>query len=113
PDACRREAMVFVLSSVTLGVPPAEKSPYTSAKYGLLGLARTLAAELSSRQIRVNCVSPGFVETSLTAHVDPRVKEMIARSVPLKRLASPEDVSAAVAYLLSPEAAYVTGVNFP
>ncbi|MEN9637329.1 MAG: hypothetical protein RL077_5733 [Verrucomicrobiota bacterium] len=112
PEAQAR-SLVFVLSSVTFGVPPAEKSSYTSAKYALLGLARTLAIELASRGIRVNCVSPGFVETQLTAHIDPRVKEMITRSVPLKRLAAAEDVAASVAFLLHADNGYVTGANLP
>lgn len=107
------QSLVFLLSSVTIGVPPAEKSGYTSAKYALLGLARTLAIELASRGIRVNCVSPGFVETPLTAHVDSRLKEMIARTVPLKRLAAAEDVAAAVAFLLRPDSGYLTGINLP
>lgn len=112
-EACHPEAIVFLLSSVTVGPPPAEKSAYTTAKYALLGLARSLAVDLAARRIRVNCLSPGFAETSLTAHVDPRLKEIIARAVPLKRLALPEDVAHAAAFLLSPESSYLTGVNLP
>jgi len=107
------ESVVFVLSSVTLGVPPPDKSPYVTAKYGLLGLARSLAIELAAKGMRVNCVSPGFTRTSLTAGVDERVQELIARSVPMKRLSTPEDVAAAVAFLVSPDSAYITGVNLP
>jgi 3-oxoacyl-[acyl-carrier protein] reductase len=102
-----------VLSSVTLGVPPPDKSPYVTAKYGLLGLARSLAVELAAKGMRVNCVSPGFTRTFLTAGVDERVQELIARSVPMKRLSTPEDVAAAVAFLVSPDSAYITGVNLP
>jgi len=87
--------------------------PYTTAKFALLGLARSLAVELAGRRIRVNCVSPGFAETSLTSHIDPRLKEMIARSVPLKRLASPDEIASAVAFLLNPENGYLTGINLP
>lgn len=113
PEACRPESAVLLLSSVTMGIPPVEKSAYTSAKYALLGLARSLAVELASRRIRVNCVSPGFAETPLTERVDPRVKEMIARAVPLKRLATVEEIASAVTFLLHPENSYVTGVNLP
>lgn len=113
PDEAQPAALIFILSSVTLGVPPAEKAAYTAAKYALLGLAKTLAVELAARRIRVNCVSPGFVETPLTAHVDPRLKEMIARAVPLKRLAGAEEVASAVAFLAHPENAYITGANLP
>lgn len=107
------ESVVFLLSSVTLGNPPVEKAPYISAKYALMGLARALAVELGSKGVRVNSVSPGFAETPLTAHVDPRVRDLIARSTPLKRLATPEDVAGAVAYLLSRDSVYVTGANLP
>jgi len=109
----RLESVVFILSSVTLGVPPADKSSYSTAKYALLGLARCMAVELASKRVRVNCVSPGFTPTSLTAHVDERIQELIARSVPVKRLCSSEDVAAAVAFLLSDDSAYLTGVNLP
>jgi len=112
-ETCQPEAIVFLLSSVTLGAPPLEKSAYTAAKYALLGLARTLAVELASRRIRVNCISPGFTETPLTSHIDSRIKEMIARAVPLKRLAQGDDVAHAAAFLLSPESSYLTGVNLP
>jgi 3-oxoacyl-[acyl-carrier protein] reductase len=109
----RLESIVFILSSATLGIPPVEKSAYVTAKYALLGLARSLALELAPKGIRVNCVSPGFTATPLTAYVDDRIKELIVRSVPMKRLATPDDVAAAVSYLVSKDAAYVTGVNLP
>jgi NAD(P)-dependent dehydrogenase (short-subunit alcohol dehydrogenase family) len=109
----RLDSVVMLLSSVTLGMPPAERSPYVSAKYALLGLARSLAVELAPKGIRVNCVSPGFTPIGLMAQVDERIQELIARAVPLKRLCTPEDVAAAVAFLVSPESAYLTGVNLP
>jgi len=113
PESCSPESIVFILSSGTLGVPPGDKAAYITAKYALLGLARSLAVELAARRIRVNCLSPGFAETPLTAHVDPRVKELIARAVPLKRLAEPEEIAQAVAYLSGPNSGYLTGVNLP
>ena len=109
----RIESVVFILSSATLGVPPVDMSPYVSAKYALLGLARCLAVELASRGVRVNCVSPGFTPTHLTDHVDERIQQVIARSVPMKRLCSPQDVAAAVAFLVSADSSYLTGVNLP
>lgn len=109
----RLESVVFILSSVTLGVPPAGKSPYITAKYALLGLARSLAVELAAKGVRVNCVSPGFTQTALTAQVDERIQQLIVGSVPLKRLATPEDVAAAVAFLVSTDSSYLTGVNLP
>jgi NAD(P)-dependent dehydrogenase (short-subunit alcohol dehydrogenase family) len=109
----RLESVVIILSSVTLGLPPVEKSPYVSAKYALLGLAHCLAVELAPKGVRVNCVSPGFTATGLNAGVDERIQELIARSVPLKRLCTPEEIASAVTFLLSAESAYVTGVNLP
>lgn len=111
--AKRLESIVFILSSSVLGVPPSGKSAYVSAKYALLGLAKSLAVELAAKGVRVNCVSPGFTQTRLTANVDDRIQEMISRSVPLNRLCKPEDVAAAVTYLLSKDSSYLTGVNLP
>ena len=109
----RLDSVVFILSSAVLDVPPVDKSSYVSAKYALLGLARSLAVELAPKGIRINCVSPGFTPTRLTAHVDQRIQDMITRSVPLNRLCRPDDVAAAVAYLLSEDGSYLTGVNLP
>ena len=106
-------SVVLVNSSVTLGIPPANKSAYTTAKYGLLGLARSAGVELASRGVRVNCVSPGFVPIGLSAHVDERVQELIAQSVPMRRLTLPSDVAGAVAFLMSDSANNITGVNLP
>ena len=107
------ESIVFILSTVTIGIPPSDKSAYVTAKYALLGLARSLAVELANRKIRVNSVSPGFTPTPLTAYVDERIQDLIRNSVPLQRLCSPEDVAWAVTYLVSPHSSYVTGVNLP
>jgi len=109
----RLSSIVFILSSVTFNAPPADNTPYITAKYALLGLARSLAVDLASKRVRVNCVSPGFTRTRLTAHVDDRIQELIVRAVPLKRLCTPEDTAAAVAFLLGSDSSYVTGVNLP
>jgi 3-oxoacyl-[acyl-carrier protein] reductase len=103
----------IVLSSVTLGNPPVEKSAYVTAKFAALGLARALAVELAAKGVRVNSVSPGFTPTELTANVDPRIQELIARAVPLQRLCTPDDVAGAVAFLVGPDAEYLSGVNLP
>lgn len=111
PDALR--SVVFILSTSTIGVPPKRWAPYVSAKYALLGLAKSMAVELAGTGIRVNCVSPGFTSTPLTAHVEPRLQDFVARSIPAGRLSTVEDVAAAVAFLLSDESSFVTGVNLP
>jgi len=104
-------AMVNVLSQVTEGVPPARMADYVSAKYALLGLSKALAVEWAAHNIRVNMVSPSLLETDLTQHYNERVFKLEASRTPLKRLAKPADVAAAVAHLLSDEAAFLTGVN--
>lgn len=106
-------SVVFILSGVTLGMPPAGKSPYTTSKFALLGLAKSLAIELADKGIRVNCVSPGFTPTELTAQVDDRIRDLIARSVPARRLCTADDVAEAVYFLVSSGSSYITGINLP
>jgi 3-oxoacyl-[acyl-carrier protein] reductase len=107
----RGGAIVNVLSQVTAGVPPARMADYVSAKYALLGLSKALATEWAPDNIRVNMVSPGLVETDLTQHYPERAFKLEASRTPLKRIACPADVAAAVAHLLSDESSYLTGVN--
>jgi 3-oxoacyl-[acyl-carrier protein] reductase len=104
-------AIVNVLSQVTAGAPPMRMADYVSAKYALYGLSKSLAAEWAGDNIRVNMVSPGLIETDLTQHYAERIFKMEASRTPLKRIARPEDVAGAVAYLLSDEAAFITGTN--
>jgi 3-oxoacyl-[acyl-carrier protein] reductase len=87
----------------------AGQANYSAAKAGLIGLTKTLALEMASRNITVNAVAPGFIETDMTNVLSSEVKEMILGKIPLKRMGSPEDVAAAVGFLASEEAAYITG----
>ncbi|MBW7899973.1 MAG: 3-oxoacyl-ACP reductase FabG [Rhodocyclaceae bacterium] len=82
---------------------------YCAAKAGVSGMTRSLARELGSRNITVNCVAPGFIDTDMTKALDDKQKEGLVGSIPLGRLGTPADVAAAVAFLASPSAAYVTG----
>ena len=82
---------------------------YAAAKAGVVGMAKSLARELGSRNITVNCVAPGFIDTDMTRALPQEQKQALLAQIPLGRLGSPEDVAAAVAYLASPAAAYVTG----
>ena len=82
---------------------------YAAAKAGVVGMAKSLARELGSRNITVNCVAPGFIDTDMTRALPQEQKQALLAQIPLGRLGAPEDVAAAVAYLASPAAAYVTG----
>jgi 3-oxoacyl-[acyl-carrier protein] reductase len=83
---------------------------YAAAKAGLIGLTRTLARELASREVTVNCVAPGFIETDMTAkHVQGDAREALLKQIPLGRIGKAEDVAEAVKFLVSPSASYITG----
>src|SRR6202142_1503788 len=82
---------------------------YVASKAGLIGLTKSLAQEIASRNITVNAVAPGFIETDMTAVLSEEVKNTLLAHIPLKRLGKPEDVAAAVKFLASEEAGYITG----
>jgi 3-oxoacyl-[acyl-carrier protein] reductase len=82
---------------------------YAAAKAGVVGMTKSLARELGSRNITVNCVAPGFIDTDMTRALSDEQKKALLASIPLGRLGTPQDVAAAVAYLASPGGDYVTG----
>jgi len=82
---------------------------YAAAKAGLVGMSKSLAAEVASRNITVNCIAPGFIQTAMTEVLTDQQKEMIAARIPAGRMGSPAEIAAAVAFLASDEAAYITG----
>ena len=82
---------------------------YAAAKAGVVGMTKSLAAELGSRSITVNCVAPGFIDTDMTRALSEEQRKTLLEHIPLGRLGTPQDVAAAVAYLASPAAGYVTG----
>lgn len=104
-----RNGRIVFVGSVVAAIGSAGQANYAAAKAGLVGLTRSLARELASRRITVNLVSPGAVDTELLAAAGEKRVEEIVANVPLGRLATPEEVAAAVLFLGSPEAAYVTG----
>ena len=86
---------------------------YAAAKAGIAGMSRALAQEIASRNITVNCVAPGFIDTDMTRALNEQQREAILGRVPLARLGKAEEIAAAVVFLASPAAAYITGATLP
>jgi 3-oxoacyl-[acyl-carrier protein] reductase len=105
--------IIFMLTAYTLGVPPSGLAGYVAAKHALLGLMKALAAEYANKKITINAVSPSMMETPFLEKIPEHVLVTAAERSPMKRHARPEEIAPAVKYLLSPEAALLTGVNLP
>jgi 3-oxoacyl-[acyl-carrier protein] reductase len=105
----RRFGRIVGITSVVGVTGNAGQTNYAAAKAGMIGFSKALAQEVASRSITVNCVAPGFIETAMTDVLNEKQKEGILGSVPAGRLGSAEEIAAAVVYLASNEAAYVTG----
>lgn len=108
-----RQGRMIFLSSVVALYGSAGQANYAASKAGVIGLARSLARELGSRNITVNVVAPGPVETDMTAELPEERRQQMTDQLPLGRFCSPEEVAAAVAFLASPEASYITGAVLP
>jgi 3-oxoacyl-[acyl-carrier protein] reductase len=108
----RRGRIIFISSVVGL-LGSGGQVNYAASKAGLVGLARSLARELGSRSITVNVVAPGFVDSDMTAALPQDRKAAILAGVPLRRFASADEVAAAVAFLASADAGYITGAVIP
>jgi 3-oxoacyl-[acyl-carrier protein] reductase len=104
---------VFLGTSALFGSPPPRMAAYLTAKHALWGLVRSLAVELGPHGITTNMISPGLTVTDLTAHVPLRVKEVEARTNPMRRLPAAEDTAELVSFLVQPEAGYLNGLNLP
>jgi 3-oxoacyl-[acyl-carrier protein] reductase len=105
----RRSGRIINIASVVGLVGNKGQANYAASKAGLIGLTKSVAKELASRNIRVNAVAPGFIETDMTAGLTPQAREALSGQIALGRLGTPEDVAGAVAFLASDAASYITG----
>ncbi|RMF62205.1 MAG: 3-oxoacyl-[acyl-carrier-protein] reductase [Calditrichaeota bacterium] len=104
----RAGKIVNITSVVGLTGNPGQAN-YCASKAGVIGLTKSVARELAARNIQVNAVAPGYIATDMTRNLSDEVKEELARTIPLGRIGTPEDVANAVAFLASPDADYITG----
>jgi len=105
----RRWGRIVNISSVVGLTGNKGQANYAASKAGLIGLTKSVAKELASRNILVNAVAPGFIETEMTGAMTAEARNALNGAIPLERLGSPDDVAAAVAFLVSDYAAYITG----
>jgi 3-oxoacyl-[acyl-carrier protein] reductase len=104
-----RFGRIVNIGSTSGVVGNAGQANYAAAKAGLMGLTKTIARELGSKGVTCNCIAPGFIQTDMTANLPDQVKESVTAMMAVKRLGTPEDIAAAVAYVTSDEAGFLTG----
>ncbi len=106
-----RSGRIINITSVVGSMGNAGQSNYAAAKAGMMGFSKSLAREIGSRNITVNCVAPGFIETDMTKELSEEQRGALVQQIPLARLGRVEDIAATVAFLASPAAAYITGAT--
>ena len=105
----RRYGRIINISSVVGVTGGAGQVNYSASKAGLIGLTKSLSQEVATRNITVNCIAPGFIETPMTEQLDNKRKDAILNSIPINRIGTPKDLSSAVIFLASQESSYITG----
>ena len=105
----QRYGRIVNMASVVGVAGNAGQANYSASKAGIIGLTKSAAKELASRGITVNAIAPGMIETDMTADLADKVKDEMMKQIPLKRFGQAEDVANAAAFLVSDEAAYITG----
>lgn len=104
-----RSGSIVSITSVVGRMGNAGQANYAASKAGLIGFSQSLAKEVGSRGVRVNCIAPGFIKTDMTASLTQDVQNKMLDQIPLGYMAEPDDIANAVAFLLSPESRYITG----
>ena len=108
----RRWGRIINMASVVGIVGNKGQANYSASKAGLIGLTKSVAKELASRNVLANAVAPGFIETDMTAAMTPEARTTLTAQIPLERLGTPADIAGLVAFLASDLAAYITGQVF-
>jgi 3-oxoacyl-[acyl-carrier protein] reductase len=106
-----REGRIINVVSVSGEMGNAGQTNYAAAKAGVVGFSKSLAREIASRNVTVNCVAPGFIDTDMTRSLSEAQRQAVVQHIPLGRLGHPAEVAATVAFLASPSAAYITGTT--
>lgn len=109
PMMRRRHGRIINISSIVGVTGNPGQANYCASKAGLIGFSKSLAQEIASRNVTVNCVAPGFIESAMTEKLNDKQKDTIMGAIPMKRMGKGAEIAAAVIYLASDEAAYVTG----
>ncbi|PRD45901.1 3-oxoacyl-[acyl-carrier-protein] reductase [Phyllobacterium phragmitis] len=109
PMMRRRYGRIINITSIVGITGNSGQANYCASKAGLIGFSKSLAQEIASRNVTVNCVAPGFIESAMTDKLNEKQKDAIMGAIPMKRMGTGAEIAAAVAYLASEEAAYVTG----
>jgi 3-oxoacyl-[acyl-carrier protein] reductase len=109
PMMKQRAGAIINMTSIVGEMGNAGQSAYAASKAGLIGLTKSMAKELAPRNIRVNAVSPGFIDTDMTQHIPEEARQMMLQVTPLARLGKAEEVAAATVFLASSDASYITG----